>query len=139
MTNQVADASPPRIDSDKLLELCRKRHVEGQVTLSWAMMLQIIDQLREASASENPIAPVPPVVTDGMVEAAAEAHMPFGEMRAAVEAALAEAPAQHNEAIAAAEALEEAASETVPQMHKMAEWLRMRARLIRRHGAQVKL
>lgn len=35
-----------------------------------------------------------------------------------------------------ARALEEAAEHTVPDMHKMAEWLRSRARWIRKHGTE---
>lgn len=76
-----------RIDPDKLLELCRQRHREGQVTLSWPTMIQIINQLRE----QNPVAPGGAIpVTPEMIDAAAYAYMPFGDMRAAVEAALAE-------------------------------------------------
>lgn len=81
------DTPPTRrsIDPDKLLALCQKRHHDGGVTLSWPMMLHIVEQLRSA----NPMPPPTPV-TDAMVEAAAEAHMPFGDMRAAIEAAIAE-------------------------------------------------
>lgn len=122
-------ASAPRIDPDKLLELCRKRHSDAGVTLSWPMMLQIIDQLRAASPFI-----VAPAITPEMVEAAEDAYMPFGDMRAALETALSVAPVPNNEAIAAAEALEEAADETVPAMHKMAHWLRARAKTYRRQA-----
>lgn len=76
----------PRIDPDKLLELCRKRHTDGGVTLSWAMMLQIIDQLREYRPPAR-IATAAPV-TEAMAAAAADTHMPLGDMRAALEMAL---------------------------------------------------
>lgn len=83
-----------RIDPDKLLDLFAKREDGGTVTISWAMALQIIEQLRAAA----PIAPAPPmVVTDEMVEAAADAHMPFGDMHTAIAAAQAVAP--ENEAL----------------------------------------
>lgn len=40
-----------RIDPDKLLELCRKRQHDSGVTLSWPMMLQIINQLRATAVA----------------------------------------------------------------------------------------
>lgn len=87
----------PRIDPDKLLELCRKRfkndqprtYREGYVTISWAFATQIIDELRECRPPARMATTVP--VTEAMVAAAEEAHMPFGDMRAALEMALAEA------------------------------------------------
>ncbi|MDN3561672.1 hypothetical protein [Vreelandella neptunia] len=42
--------SNPSIDPEKLLELCRKRHNDGGVTLSWPSMLQIVEQLRLSNA-----------------------------------------------------------------------------------------
>ncbi|WP_311949311.1 hypothetical protein [Halomonas piscis] len=78
-----------RIDPDKLLALCRKRHSDTGVRLSWTTMLQIIEQLR---ASQQQPKRAPKIsITEAMVDAAEEAHMPFGDMRAAIEAAIAEA------------------------------------------------
>ncbi|MGM0825661.1 MAG: hypothetical protein ACQEUY_13190 [Pseudomonadota bacterium] len=39
-----------QIDPEKLLELCRDRLTGAGVTLSWASMLHIVDQLRRTSA-----------------------------------------------------------------------------------------
>lgn len=146
--------------------------------------------------------PVDLTVTDEMVAAAEDAHMPFGDMRTALAAALSVAPAHEalnkecdalrteaeqlrherdkainkcvrlaqassavldkedakesaelrewqdamcemptaslarRDANMQARALEEAADHTVPAMHKMAEWLRCRARWIRKHGTE---
>lgn len=86
ITDAGHKAAAPRIDPDKLLELAAKREKNGVVTLSWAMMLQIVEQLREYSPPARIATAVP--VTEAMVAAAEEAHAPFGDMRAALEMAL---------------------------------------------------
>lgn len=75
------------IDPEKLLALCARRHESGYVTLSWPMVLQIIEQLRQQAPYSAPGI----TLTDDAIAAAEEAYMPFGDMKLAIQAAISEA------------------------------------------------